>query len=205
MEQRGFTVWFLGLPFSGKKQLASMLSAKLESLGFHNEILEGGKIRREFDQELGFTKKEINKNIQRICFECRMLTENNIVAIAITISPYQEMREKCRKEIKDFVEVYCTAPIEFLRKRDTKNFYERAEQGEIQNVAGISAPFDEPIEKMWVEQWLFFANSTRFASAMVGADYGVFANGRWYLSKNLQEMVEWLKAKLENAQELETQ
>jgi hypothetical protein len=50
------------------------------------------------------------------------------------------------------------------------------------------SPFDEPIEKLWVEQWLFYANSTRFASAMAGADYGVFANGRWYLSKNLRDM-----------------
>lgn len=51
--------------------------------------------------------------------------------------------------------------------------------------------FNDTIEKMWVEQWLFYANSTRFASAMAGADYGVFANGRWYLSKNLQEMMDW--------------
>ncbi len=53
--------------------------------------------------------------------------------------------------------------------------------------------FDEQIEKEWVEQWLFFANSTRFASAMMGADYGVFANGRWYLSKNIQDMLDRLK------------
>ncbi|NOY46562.1 MAG: hydroxylamine oxidase [Deltaproteobacteria bacterium] len=53
-------------------------------------------------------------------------------------------------------------------------------------------PFDEAIEKMWVEQWLFYANSTRFASAMAGADYGVFANGRWYLQKNLALMKDWL-------------
>lgn len=52
--------------------------------------------------------------------------------------------------------------------------------------------FNEAIEKMWVEQWLFFANSTRFSSAMTGADYGVFANGRWYMSKNIQEMNDWL-------------
>jgi hydroxylamine dehydrogenase len=55
--------------------------------------------------------------------------------------------------------------------------------------------FNEAIEKKWVEQWLFFANSTRFASAMMGADYGVFADGRWYLSKNIQEMVDWLEFK----------
>lgn len=53
--------------------------------------------------------------------------------------------------------------------------------------------FDEAIEKKWTQQWLFYANSTRFASAMMGADYGVFANGRWYLSKNIQEMLDRLK------------
>jgi hydroxylamine dehydrogenase len=53
--------------------------------------------------------------------------------------------------------------------------------------------FDEAIEKQWVEQWLFFANSTRFSAAMAGADYGVFANGRWYLSKNLRDMYDWLE------------
>lgn len=53
--------------------------------------------------------------------------------------------------------------------------------------------FDDLIEKMWVEQWLFFANSTRFSSAMCGADYGVFESGRWNLSKNIQEMNDWLQ------------
>jgi hypothetical protein len=48
---------------------------------------------------------------------------------------------------------------------------------------------------MWIEQWLFFANSTRFSSAMAGADYGAFANGRWYMSKNLEEMKDWVEFK----------
>ena len=60
--------------------------------------------------------------------------------------------------------------------------------------------FNEAIEKKWVEQWLFFANSTRFASAMIGADYGVFANGRWYMAKNIQEMTDWLEFKLKGIQ-----
>ncbi len=48
--------------------------------------------------------------------------------------------------------------------------------------------FNDYLEKLWVEQWLFYANSTRFASAMAGADYGVFANGRWHMQKNLAAM-----------------
>ena len=53
---------------------------------------------------------------------------------------------------------------------------------------------DEAIEKTWAEQWLFFGNSTRFSSAMQGADYGVFANGRWYMAKNIQELWDWMKS-----------
>ena len=53
-------------------------------------------------------------------------------------------------------------------------------------------PFDEAIEIEWTEQWLFFGNSTRFASAMGGTDYGVFDNGRWWQHKNLQMMREHL-------------
>lgn len=56
-----------------------------------------------------------------------------------------------------------------------------------------ASPFDEPLERKWVSQWLFYANSTRFASAMGGADYGVFANGRYFLAENLREMADWLR------------
>ena len=48
---------------------------------------------------------------------------------------------------------------------------------------------------MWVAQWLFYANSARFAAAMGGADYGTFANGRWHLSRNLREMHDWLQVR----------
>jgi hydroxylamine dehydrogenase len=56
--------------------------------------------------------------------------------------------------------------------------------------------FDESIEKKWIEQWLFFANSTRFSSAMAGADYGAFAKGRWFMTRNLEEMNDWVESKL---------
>ncbi len=70
------------------------------------------------------------------------------------------------------------------------------EKGAAKGLAHNDSIFNEAIEKKWVEQWLFFANSTRYSSAMVGADYGAFANGRWYMSKNVQEMADWLEFKL---------
>lgn len=59
-------------------------------------------------------------------------------------------------------------------------------------------PFDESIEQMWIRQWLFYANSIRYSSAMTGApDYTSFKNGWWYLSENLQRMKDWIEFKKE--------
>lgn len=57
-----------------------------------------------------------------------------------------------------------------------------------ENLADKTNPFDESIEQMWVQQWLFYANSVRYASAMSGPDYAAFKNGWWYLTKNLNDM-----------------
>ena len=70
------------------------------------------------------------------------------------------------------------------------------ERGAAKGPAQNDSIFNETIERKWTEQWLFFANSTRLASAMAGADYGVFANGRWYLSRNVHGMLDWLHFKL---------
>jgi hypothetical protein len=80
----------------------------------------------------------------------------------------------------------------------TKILLSAWEKGAARGLSQNDSIFNEAIEKKWVEQWLFFANSTRYASAMAGADYGVFANGRWYMSKNIQEMVDWLEFKLKD-------
>jgi len=49
-------------------------------------------------------------------------------------------------------------------------------------------PFDEQMEILWQRQWLFYANSVRYGTAMMGPDYGAFKNGWWELSQTLQRM-----------------
>lgn len=54
------------------------------------------------------------------------------------------------------------------------------------------SPFDEAIEKNWANSWLFYANTIRFTSAMAGGgDYGVFADGRYQLSEQIQQLSDW--------------
>ncbi|MBL7060196.1 MAG: hydroxylamine oxidase [Candidatus Marinimicrobia bacterium] len=60
-------------------------------------------------------------------------------------------------------------------------------------VANAENPFDEYIERLWIEQWLFYANSARYASAMSGPDYATFKNGWWEMTKTIATMEDWLK------------
>ncbi len=55
-------------------------------------------------------------------------------------------------------------------------------------------PFDEAVEKKWTDTWLFHTNTIRFAAAMAGGgDLGVFADGRYQLTQNIQELSDWLE------------
>ncbi len=60
-------------------------------------------------------------------------------------------------------------------------------------LADKSNPFDEAIEQKWIKQWLFYANSVRFGSAMMGPGYTTFEQGWWDLTNNLAEMTDLIK------------
>jgi hydroxylamine dehydrogenase len=62
-------------------------------------------------------------------------------------------------------------------------------------LADKTNPFDEGIEQKWMSQWLFYGNSVRFASAMMGYDHTAFHYGWWNLSTNLQDMAESISLK----------
>ena len=66
-------------------------------------------------------------------------------------------------------------------------------------LADAENPFDEYPERLWCDQWLFYANTVRFASAMGGGgDYGVFADGRYQMTKRLLELEDWFKGAANN-------
>lgn len=140
-----FTVWFTGLPSSGKSTLARLLEGELRRRGFKVEVLDGDEVRRYLNPELGFSKKDRDTNIRRIAYVCHLLTRNGVVAIASAISPYREVREEARQLIRRFVEVYVKCPVEVCEQRDVKGLYARARAGEIPNFTGVSDPYEEPL------------------------------------------------------------
>jgi adenylyl-sulfate kinase len=143
-EQKGFTLWFTGLSGSGKTALAKALAPELRERGLNVERLDGDIVRQSLTRDLGFSKEDRDRNIERVTFVAKLLTRNGVAVLCSFISPYREVRMKSREEIGSFVEVYCYAPLETLIERDVKGLYKKALAGEIENFTGVSDPYEPP-------------------------------------------------------------
>jgi len=138
------TIWFTGLPCSGKTTIAKELHKTLRSRGYKVEHFDGDNLRNTLNKDLGFSKEDRDENIRRVIYLCKLLNKHNIIVLSSFISPYRKIRNNARKEIDNFVEVFVDCPIDVCIKRDTKGMYKKAMNGEITNFTGIDAPYEEP-------------------------------------------------------------
>jgi len=141
---KGVTVWFTGLPCSGKSTLADKLAEILKQKGYKVERLDGDIVRKHLTSDLGFSKEDRDENIKRVTFVAKLLTRNGVIVLASFVSPYKERRRKTREEIGNFIEVYVKCSLEECIKRDVKGMYKKALNGEIKNFTGIDDPYEEP-------------------------------------------------------------
>ncbi|MDI6699066.1 MAG: adenylyl-sulfate kinase [Candidatus Saccharicenans sp.] len=144
-EQKGFTLWFTGLPCSGKSAVADRVAEILRDHNLRVERLDGDVVRKSLCRDLGFSKKDRDENIRRVAFVAKLLTRNGVAVLTSFISPYREIREEARREIGEFIEVYVKCPLEVCLSRDVKGMYQKAIRGEIKEFTGISDPYEEPV------------------------------------------------------------
>ncbi len=144
-DQKGFTLWFTGLPCSGKSAVADKVAEILRERGLRVERLDGDIVRQSLTRDLGFSRKDRDENIRRVTFVAKLLTRNGVAVLTSFISPYREIRAESRREIGDFIEVYTKCSLEACIKRDVKGMYQKAMRGEIKEFTGVSDPYEEPV------------------------------------------------------------
>lgn len=142
--QKGFTLWMTGLSGAGKTTVAVALTEILKARGVLIERLDGDVVRESLTRDLGFSKEDRDKNIERVTFVAKLLSRNNVGVVASFISPYAETRDYVRRETSNFVEVFVNAPLEVCAERDVKGLYAKAFAGEIPNFTGVSDPYEAP-------------------------------------------------------------
>lgn len=143
----GVTVWFTGLPCSGKTTIADRVAEILKEKGYRVERLDGDIIRKSpISRDLGFSKEDRRKNLERVAFISQLLSRNGVIVLATFVSPYEEIRNDIKEIIGPdrFLLVYVKCPVEVCIQRDVKGMYRKALAGEIQGFTGVDDPFEEP-------------------------------------------------------------
>jgi len=142
----GFTLWFTGLPCSGKTTITQAVAEELTERKLRYEILDGDEVRENLTKDLGFSREDRRTNVLRNAFVARLLARNGVIAMAALITPYNDTQQEVREHAENVHLVHVNCPVEVCAERDVKGMYEKAKKGEIDNFTGISDPYEEPVD-----------------------------------------------------------
>ncbi|KAF2861527.1 sulfate adenylyltransferase [Piedraia hortae CBS 480.64] len=146
--KQGFTVFLTGFTNSGKDSIARALNVTLNQQGGRSvSLLLGETVRSELSSELGFSREDRDKNIQRIGFVASELTKAGAAVIAAPIAPFESSRKAAREIVEKFGSFYLihvATPLEYCEKTDRRGIYAKARRGEIKGFTGVDDPYEAP-------------------------------------------------------------
>ncbi|KAF3912644.1 hypothetical protein ABW21_db0201111 [Orbilia brochopaga] len=146
--KQGFTVFLTGYQNSGKDAIGRALQVTLNQQGGRSvTLLLGETVRHELSSELGFSREDRHKNIQRIAFVAAELTRAGAAVIAAPIAPFDSSRRTAKETVGQygsFYLVHVATPLEHCEATDKRGIYKAAREGRIQGFTGVDDPYEAP-------------------------------------------------------------
>jgi adenylylsulfate kinase len=141
------SVWFIGLPCSGKSTISQGIHPLLVREGIRSRVLDGDILRQGINNNLGFTMTDRYENIRRVAEINKLFLEENYLVLNALICPLEEMRDLIREIVgrEHYLEIFVDAPLDVCEKRDIKGMYQKARAGEIEQFTGVNSPFEPPV------------------------------------------------------------
>ena len=142
-EKTPLVLWFTGLSGCGKSQLSQAIYEKLQQKKIRVEYFNGRKIRELFP-EIGYSPEKRNEHIKQIGSLVKILEKNNTSVVGSFESPFEESREYLRSILKNYIEIYVYATLDYCIKNDIRGLYKEAFSGKLDNFVGVSIKYEEP-------------------------------------------------------------
>ena len=156
---KGWAVWFTGLPGSGKSKISKIVCEMLTDNGITCERIEMDAIRKQYVRNPEYTDEERDFVYEKLVdfAEKGVKSGKNII---IDATAHKRLyREMARKKIKRFIEVMVRCPLSICIERESKRekglvvaqmyrkALERKEKGaqfeDLGAVIGVDVPYEE--------------------------------------------------------------
>ncbi len=143
LNNKELSIWLIGPSAAGKTTVSKLLHEEIKDK-MNLVIIDGDQVRNLYENNLGYDPISRSKNTYRYINLVKWLMEHDISSIVAVISPFQKDRDVCRKEIKNYKEIYLSCSLEERIRRDKKKLYVPALEGKKKYVVDVDIPFDIP-------------------------------------------------------------
>lgn len=146
LKKKTFSLWIIGPSASGKTTISKKIFSNLSKNFSNLVLLDGDHARKLFINNSGYDPVSRSNNIRKYVSMIKWLDTFGISSIVAVINAFEKDRDFCKKEIKNYKQIYLKCSLDERIKRDKKKLYIPALRGEKKNVVGVDIPFDEPIK-----------------------------------------------------------
>jgi len=139
-----FAVWLTGLSGSGKSAIAKALLGRLHARGIDAAVLESDVLRAQLTPFPRYDERE-RDFFYRAMADLGACLVKSVPVIFDATANRRAYRDKARREIARFVEVFVDTPLEICAARDPKGLYRAAREGRSATLPGMQAAYEPPL------------------------------------------------------------
>jgi len=168
---KGQTLWFFGLPASGKTTLAGKVAR--ETVGY--VLLDGDEVRQTVANfDMGQNARLVHLSYMAFC--CRQLNESGINVAAAFVTPLAQHRARIKEILPDVNFIWLRCSPETCATRDPKGLWKKAARGELPQLTGAGGGWEDPAECALAIQTDSMPVERAFAT--VKEHFGLVGSGR---------------------------
>lgn len=140
----GWVVWLTGLPASGKTTIARTLQHALRERGVDAFLLDSDAVRAIITPEPAYTDAERIFFYDAMAGIAAILTAQGGNVIIAATANRRTYRNRARKRLVRFSEVWVHCPLAVCRARDPKGLYAEAADEPDSTLPGLGAVYEPP-------------------------------------------------------------
>lgn len=142
----GFAVWLTGLPAAGKSTIAQALAKLLRGSGLPVIVLDSDEVRALLAVEGEYDSAGRRQFYSALSAIAAVAARQGVNVVIAATANRRAYRDHARALVPQFSEVFVNTPLGVCLERDPKGIYRKGLEGANDNVPGLQALYEEPLQ-----------------------------------------------------------